>query len=213
MPLSLMIIDDFLPNPYAFREKLLALEYPKPTNNIYYPGRNSKTSLPIPGLAEEISRRVQETLTPKEQTAHCKSRITLAGELGKADIHIDGCYWSALLYMSLPEHCQGGTDFFKHIETDTDQAILTPKGIEKLGLQNVEDAEKKYYDIMKKDGQNREKWKKTLHVPMRFNRLVLLRPWLWHTAGPGFGDSLESGRLVYLMFFNAKTTLSNETVT
>jgi len=36
---------------------------------------------------------------------------------------------------------------------------------------------------------------------MRFNRLVLLRPWLWHTSGPGFGDSIENGRLVYLMFF------------
>ena len=22
----------------------------------------------------------------------------------------------------------------------------------------------------------------------RFNRLLLLRPWLWHNAGPGFGD-------------------------
>jgi hypothetical protein len=30
---------------------------------------------------------------------------------------------------------------------------------------------------------------------------VLLRPWLWHTAGPAFGESLEDGRLVYLMFF------------
>ena len=38
-------------------------------------------------------------------------------------------------------------------------------------------------------------------VPMRFNRLVLLRPWLWHTSGLGFGDSIENGRLVYLMFF------------
>ena len=38
-------------------------------------------------------------------------------------------------------------------------------------------------------------------VPMRFNRLVLLQPHYWHTAGPGFGDSLENGRLIYLMFF------------
>ena len=42
-----------------------------------------------------------------------------------------------------------------------------------------------------------------MSVPMRFNRLVLLRPWLWHTAGAGFGDRLENGRLVYLMFFAA----------
>jgi hypothetical protein len=40
-----------------------------------------------------------------------------------------------------------------------------------------------------------------MQAPMRFNRLIMLRPWLWHTAGTGFGDSMENGRLVYLMFF------------
>lgn len=42
-----------------------------------------------------------------------------------------------------------------------------------------------------------------MSVPIRFNRLILLRPWLWHTAGAGFGDRLGNGRLVYLMFFAA----------
>lgn len=44
-------------------------------------------------------------------------------------------------------------------------------------------------------------------VPMRFNRLVLLRPWLWHTASPGFGDSMETGRLVYLLFWNVERAI------
>jgi hypothetical protein len=52
-----------------------------------------------------------------------------------------------------------------------------------------------------KDGRDRSKWDRTLAVPMRFNRLVLLQPQYWHTAGPGFGDSVENGRLVFLMFF------------
>jgi hypothetical protein len=38
-------------------------------------------------------------------------------------------------------------------------------------------------------------------VPMRFNRLILLRPWLWHTAGMSFGTSNENCRLVQLFFF------------
>jgi hypothetical protein len=38
---------------------------------------------------------------------------------------------------------------------------------------------------------------------LRFNRLVLLRPGLWHTAVPGFGARPENGRLVYLMFFES----------
>ena len=54
-----------------------------------------------------------------------------------------------------------------------------------------------------RDGKDESAWETTMTVPMRFNRLLLLRPWLWHTAGPGFGDSRENGRLVYLMFFAA----------
>jgi hypothetical protein len=55
--------------------------------------------------------------------------------------------------------------------------------------------------ILDRDGQDDSKWELTMRVPMRFNRLILLRPWLWHTAGENFGDSMENGRLVYLMFF------------
>ena len=46
-----------------------------------------------------------------------------------------------------------------------------------------------------------EKWELTSVVPMRFNRLILLRPWLYHTAGPSFGDCPENCRLVHLFFF------------
>lgn len=60
-----------------------------------------------------------------------------------------------------------------------------------------------YEDIIGKDGVDTAKWEMTMRVPMRYNRLILLRPWLWHTAGQGFGDCLENGRLVYLMFFGA----------
>jgi hypothetical protein len=30
---------------------------------------------------------------------------------------------------------------------------------------------------------------------------VLLRPWLWHSAGEAFGSTMEDARFVYLMFF------------
>ena len=38
-------------------------------------------------------------------------------------------------------------------------------------------------------------------VPMRFNRLVLLRPWMWHGSGETFGTGMEDSRLVYLLCF------------
>jgi hypothetical protein len=39
---------------------------------------------------------------------------------------------------------------------------------------------------------------------MKFNRLILFRPWLWHNAGEGFGERMENARLVYLIFFDAE---------
>jgi hypothetical protein len=61
-------------------------------------------------------------------------------------------------------------------------------------------------DIIEGESNDDSQWEMTMQVPMRFNRLILLRPWLWHTAGPAFGDSPENGRLVYLMFFRSAGT-------
>jgi hypothetical protein len=47
------------------------------------------------------------------------------------------------------------------------------------------------------------KWELVRSVPMKFNRLVLFRPWQWHNAGAGFGDRLENGRLIYLLSYNS----------
>lgn len=63
------------------------------------------------------------------------------------------------------------------------------------------DAKAMQIGMVEQDGRDPQKWDQIMEVPMRFNRLVLLRPWLWHTAGPGFGTSLENGRLIYVMFF------------
>ena len=57
-------------------------------------------------------------------------------------------------------------------------------------------------ELIARDSNDASKWEMTMRVPMRFNRLVLLRPWMWHSAGEAFGSTLEDGRLVYLMFFN-----------
>lgn len=68
-----------------------------------------------------------------------------------------------------------------------------------MGCQTVEDLWDK---IIWPDTNDPEKWEKVMTIPMRFNRLVLFRPWYWHNAGAGFGTTAENGRLVQLYFFN-----------
>lgn len=39
-------------------------------------------------------------------------------------------------------------------------------------------------------------------VPMRFNRLLIIKPQQYHDAGISFGDSPENGRLIYVCAYN-----------
>ena len=200
MPTSLLVVDDFLGarDALALREAGLRLTYP-PHQKGAFPGRNSVERVEIDGLTEAVSRLVGEKLraAPPPQS-HAKFRITLAGDVGRAKVHIDKAHWSGVLYLSRPEDCRGGTEFFRHLPTQSDRAPMTDQELAAAGFSSQEQM---YQEIVSKHTVDDSKWEMTMRVPMRFNRLLMLRPWLWHTAGEAFGNTLEDGRLVYLLFF------------
>lgn len=201
MPTSLIVIDDFLDNAMQLREAGLKLQYPDAAGP--FPGRNSVERIEISGLTGQISRIVGEPLAPlPPPQSHGKFRITLANDVGAAKVHVDAAYWSGILYLSLPQHCKGGTEFFRHRGTQLDRAPLDDAEARRYGFQT---ARGMTTEILDGESLDDTKWELSMRVPMRFNRLVLLRPWLWHTAGENFGSHLEDGRLVYLMFFGPAT--------
>ena len=191
------VIDDFLRNADAVRAEALALRY---GGQGRYPGLNSIETIKIEGLDQVISSIVREPVHAPwtKDFSHGHTRIALASDNKPGRIHIDQSHWSGILYLSRPEDCQGGTEFYRHIRTDTDRVPMDPVGLKKIGYSSYKELQ---HDILDKDALDRSKWELTMTVPMRFNRLVLLQPNYWHTSGPGFGDSLENGRLIYLMFF------------
>jgi hypothetical protein len=193
----LFIIDDFLRNAEAVRAEALKLNY---AGQGRYPGLNSVQTLKIQGLDEVISNIVREPVrapwTKDFSHGHC--RVALAADDAPGRIHIDQSHWSGILYLSRPQDCRGGTEFYRHIRTNTDRVPMDPPSLSKIGYSSYEELQ---HDILDKDALDRSKWELTMTVPMRFNRLVLLQPHYWHTSGPGFGNSLENGRLIYLMFF------------
>lgn len=197
MPTSLIVVDDFFDHIDELRRTALRMTYPDLQGA--FPGRNSLERVNIPGIVEQVSRLTGEHLKVMDPLgSHAKCRITRAADVGKAKVHIDPSYWSGILYLSKPEHCQGGTDMFRHIPTNTDRAPLNDSELAAMGYATMSEMHR---DIIERDSTDDSKWERTMRVPMRYNRLMLLRPWLWHTAGEGFGDDLENGRLVYLMFF------------
>ncbi len=201
MHYSVLVVDDFYEDPHAIRNFALGFDYPEPKKKPNFPGRNSNKRLLVDGIDDIVSQLVQEKVVGSTQDYHGFVRSSLAADDvdRKYTVHLDRTvYWSGILYLTAPEHCQGGTDFYRHIETDTDRAPIFPGEAEKYGAENGWQWSD---EIIQRDSNDMSKWEHTMRVPMRFNRLILIRPWFWHTAGPSFGDSLENGRLVQLFFF------------
>lgn len=192
---AVIVIDDFLADPDSFRKTALGLNY---SQQGPYPGHNSIEHVKLEGLERLVSSFVHEPLqVSRPVESHARFRLTLAGDEDFGKIHIDPSHWSGVLYLSRPKDCRGGTEFYRHIASNTDRV---PRSIEELNGAGFKD-----YDELKgaidRDSRDRSKWERTMSVPMRYNRLILLQPHYWHTAGPGFGESVADGRLVYLMFF------------
>lgn len=201
MPLpSVIIIDDFVADPFAARQKALALDYDPAFKQGKYPGLLSTQPLDITGLDDAVGRIIGKPVRPQPGTTHGHCRLTLAKETGLSGVHIDPCFYSGIFYLSLPEHCRGGTDFFRHRRTGLDR-VPTDAG-EMLGA-GYADVNHLVEDVVNADTLKPSRWEKQFTVPMRFNRLILFSPWMFHNSARAFGTGPENGRLVHLMFFAA----------
>lgn len=194
----LMVIDDFLSNPDTVRRRALELTY---SGTGYFPGLNSVEKIKMDGLTGVISQLVREPLhTPwPPDNPHETCRLSLSRDDKPGRVHIDTSHWTGVLSLSRDEDSSGGTEFFRHRRTGTDHLPLTPAALASAGYSSYDELDA---EILQKDALDRAQWEQVVSVPLRFNRLILLQPHYWHTAGPGFGENAENGRLVYLMFFN-----------
>ncbi|TAD74036.1 MAG: hypothetical protein EAY70_11780 [Sphingomonadales bacterium] len=199
---SLLIIDDFLTDPWAARRAALALAYDAAQQHGNFPGLNSSTPLDTAPIDAAVSRLLGLRLGAAPGTQHGHCRLTLKGATGKSGVHIDPAAYSGILYLSRPEDCAkpqaGGTDFFRHRRTGLEAVPQDPARIAASGYPDINAL---IEDVVNRDTCLPTKWERTLRVPARFNRLLLFSPWQFHNAAPGFGATPEDGRLVMLLFF------------
>lgn len=203
---SLIIIDDFLADPWAARRAALALEYDSAKQYGNFPGLNSSTPLDTSGVDSTVSRVIGTKLGPAPGTQHGACRLTRKGDKGKSGVHIDPASYSGILHLSRPEDCArsdaGGTDFFRHRRTGLEAVPQDAARIAASGYDNVNDL---IDDVVNRDTLLPARWERTLRVPTRFNRLLLFSPWQFHNAAPGFGTTPDNARLVMLLFFGRQS--------
>jgi hypothetical protein len=197
---SIILIDDFLTDPDQARRQALRLSFDRSRKNGNYPGVLSDTSMPVAGLEAAVSRILGVAVQPAAGTVHGHLRLTLRHDRGFSGVHIDPAFYSGILYLSAPEHCRGGTDFFRHRRTGLERVPSDPLAIARAGY---DDINMLIEDVVNKDTLSPSRWERTFTAPMRFNRLILFSPWMFHNSAAGFGDKAENGRLAYLMFFAA----------
>lgn len=158
----------------------------------------SDVPLDVGGMEAAVSSLVGEALVAAPETMHGHCRLTLKADKGITGVHIDPCDYSGILYLSLPEHCRGGTEFFRHRRTGLE---AVPHDLPRIQAAGYRDINALVEDVVNKDTRSPSKWERSFVAPMRFNRLILFSPWLFHNAAPGFGDRPENGRLIQTLFF------------
>ena len=200
---SYLVVDNFYPEPMKVREHALTLDYLPKQAHHYHAGKNSRQKLLTPESDQTFSQILREPVVGRwEDTAHGHCRLALADDEVSGGVHIDSrTTWAGIIYLTLDEHCKGGTEFFRHKRTGRDRAPLTDQEARDLfGMESRDDI---MPEIIQKDGAHMDRWEHIMTLPMAFNRCVFFRPWFWHKTGINFGDRKENGRLVQLLFFRS----------
>lgn len=199
MQLQHIVIDDFFDQPMRLREQALSADFPNRDAREVYPGRNAAMEINLGGIDQVISNLVKERVRPSPNSSHQRPRLALEGDVAHGmSVHMDMCHWSAIVFLTLDEHCQGGTHFFRHKRTGWEMAPVWPGMAQAAGYANSDEALK----AIMADSNDESAWEETMMAPMKFNRLVLFRGYLWHDAGRSFGTTPENGRLIMPLFFD-----------
>jgi hypothetical protein len=200
MKTNIVIVDDFLDDPYEMRLNALNANYPEPTDHTY-PGKNSDKSYFTEEMLEKIQNRWGDYLIPAEGSSCGYFRISLERDTFEQNIHIDpGWDVGGVLYLNTPNQCrpESGTHFYYHNRLGIERAPATQEEGKFLGFTSYEEIRK---NVIYGDGLDKSLWTRYASSPMKYNRLVLFDPLLWHSHGDNFGDCMDNGRLVMLFFF------------
>jgi hypothetical protein len=127
-------------------------------------------------------------------------RLNLDGELPHSWVHSDDicARYASVLYLNLPQQCQGGTAFWRH------QGLKIDRLPSKAELTQLGWHADWFYAMMSREWKDLTFWKPYGWVPMRWNRFITYPTCFFHSRYPfaGFGSGPGDGRLIWVCFYD-----------
>lgn len=206
---ELRVIDDFEVDFAGWRAFALAQRF---TNggaalDANFPGVETAGGHALPAQMQRIADALGRDIKWR-WPANGAFRLSFAASQARSDIHVDEAVcrpmYAGVLYLSLPEHCRGGTSFWRH--RDTGWSCIPPaEAFHDSPYADFREFQRR--EVLGErtdfDGLTRQRaaWERVLEVPMRANRLILYRSDYFHAISEVFGTTPENARLVQLFFF------------
>lgn len=190
---TIAILDGFFLFPETVLMVLAATPHgsvTSPVDNVTYHGINED----IPSwMSHEFKRKIERILDAKIHIRMLFSRLNSVNTpITKNIVHCDSAegQYSAHVYLSKNWPECSGTGFFAHKATRTSghSKQLTSEQMEQI----------------KADANDLSAWQPSFMCQAAFNRILIKSSSLWHAALPveGFGNDLNTGRLVLTAFFD-----------
>lgn len=181
---SVRIVDNFYDDPMRVRLAALHSHYDGPpplvTGQPQLGGSAWRSTCP-PEVEREACLKLENILGIRIESNIFQFRYTLGSSSKRAICHVDRSQYTAVMYLTLPEHCAGGTSLFRHKPSNRYEAELDEPF----------------------DYSTPESWEEVYRAEMKFNRMVVYPGRLFHSPTPPFfGDNIENARLSQTMFIN-----------
>jgi len=191
----LVILDDFLPNPEAFRAEAVKAPFYDirgPDGEMYKHINVRPSNEFEPLLSEKLGRKVK--------VGYSLLRVNYEGEAPNAAIHTDNTYdnFAAVLYLNPPEQCRGGTSFWKFKKYGFTH-FPSEQEIRARGKSPV-----RVYTEIHNAYNDPTQWEQGQVAEMKFNRMVCFDTKAFHSRWPivAFGDSVQTARMIVAVFFS-----------
>lgn len=199
--MNVIVIDDIFKDPDKIRAQALKASYSD--ENKHYPGMRSRL-VRIDELNDQMDA-IKETLRRSGMNVDPAPFQTkgvfqyLGANSRKLYIHVDlDIQCTGLVYLSNHKKDYPGTSFFAHKESGLERldSVSVFRDL-KPGL-TMDSAIK----MLRRDRFDLSRWKKTLHVPGKYNRLLVFQTNHFHIAEKAWGKTPKDARLTYNFAIN-----------